>query len=80
VALKGYFGHLGPGAGAFEAVAAALAVRHGQLPPTLNHEHPDPLCPINVISSAAPLHHPSVLILAYDAHGQAAALVLGAAG
>jgi 3-oxoacyl-[acyl-carrier-protein] synthase II len=78
--MKSYFGHLGPGAGSLEAVAAVLAIRQGQVPRTLNYEHPDPLCPVNIAASPLPLRNPVALALAHDAGGQAAALLFGAAG
>ncbi len=34
-----------------EAVAAILAVRHDFVPPTLNHESPDPLCDLDYVAS-----------------------------
>ena len=55
-APKSYFGHLATAAGALETVVGVLALRHGLIPPTLNYEHPDPQCPINVIhGQPAPL-------------------------
>jgi len=75
---KSYFGHLGPAAGALEAVMCALALRAELIPPTLNYERPDPLCPVNVVSGKpAPLERPTALVLAHTPHGQAAAVVLG---
>ncbi len=79
-APKSYFGHLGAAAGALEAVLAVLAFEHGLVPPTLNYEHPDPQCPINVVrGEPLPIVRPSVLILSHSPHGQAVALVLGGA-
>jgi 3-oxoacyl-[acyl-carrier-protein] synthase II len=40
--VKPATGHLVAAAGALNAAVAALAVRHGVAPPTLNLEHPDP--------------------------------------
>jgi 3-oxoacyl-[acyl-carrier-protein] synthase II len=39
--VKPATGHLGAGAGALNLAVAALAVHHGQVPPTLNLEDPD---------------------------------------
>ena len=41
--------HLGAASGSLETVLCILALLHGQVPPTLNYEHPDPQCPIHVI-------------------------------
>jgi 3-oxoacyl-[acyl-carrier-protein] synthase II len=43
-AVKSMTGHLLGAAGAFGVMAAALAVRHGVVPPTINLETPDPAC------------------------------------
>ena len=42
--VKSMTGHLLGGAGALGAMAAALAVRHGVIPPTINLDHLDPAC------------------------------------
>jgi 3-oxoacyl-[acyl-carrier-protein] synthase II len=42
--VKAATGHLGAGAGALNAAVAALAVRHGAVPPTLHLDHVDPEC------------------------------------
>jgi 3-oxoacyl-[acyl-carrier-protein] synthase II len=79
-APKSYFGHLGAAAGALEAVLGVLAFAQGLVPPTLNYEHPDPQCPINVVhAKPLPISRPSVLILSHSPNGQALALVLGGA-
>lgn len=39
---KSMTGHLLGAAGAIEAIATLLAVKHGIIPPTINHEHVDP--------------------------------------
>ena len=77
-APKSYFGYLGAAAGALETVLGVLAFAHGSVPPTLNYEHPDPQCPINVIhGSPLPVQRPPALILSHSPNGQAVAIVLG---
>ena len=77
-APKSYFGHLGAGAGSLEAALSVLSLEHGQVPPTLNYEQPDPQCPINVIHGRPmPLGRPTALILSHTRHGQAMAVVVG---
>jgi 3-oxoacyl-[acyl-carrier-protein] synthase II len=39
---KSMTGHLLGAAGAIEAIACILAVKHDIVPPTINHETPDP--------------------------------------
>jgi 3-oxoacyl-[acyl-carrier-protein] synthase II len=48
-ALKSYFGHCGAGSGAVELAGSILALRHGEIPATLNYETPDPRCSLNVV-------------------------------
>jgi 3-oxoacyl-[acyl-carrier-protein] synthase II len=46
---KSQFGHLLGAAGAVEAVVCVLAIREGLLPATINYEHPDPDCDLDVV-------------------------------
>ena len=49
-APKGALGHLLGAAGAVEAVATLLSVRHGVIPPTLNLENQDPRVQLDVVT------------------------------
>jgi 3-oxoacyl-[acyl-carrier-protein] synthase II len=76
-ALKSYFGDLAAGSGAVELIGSVLALIHGQLPPTLNYDQPDPACPINVShGSLQPIDKPAAIALNQSNTGQAAAVVL----
>jgi 3-oxoacyl-[acyl-carrier-protein] synthase II len=46
-------GHLIGAAGAVEAVALALSLHEGVLPPTINLTHPDPECDLDYIPNTA---------------------------
>ncbi len=46
-------GHTLGAAGAIEAAATLLALRHGILPPTANYTGPDPACDLDVIPNQA---------------------------
>jgi 3-oxoacyl-[acyl-carrier-protein] synthase II len=78
-APQGHFGNLEAAAGAVEMAASLLAFEHGQIPPTLNYESPDPECPANVVHGVpAPLGPPTALLLNRSNVGTAAALILRA--
>ena len=51
--IKSMVGHLIGAAGAVEAVALALTLRHGALPPTINYNVPDPTIPLDVVPNVA---------------------------
>lgn len=78
-APKSFFGHLGAGGGAVEALVSVLALQHGQVPVTLNYEQQDPECPVNVIRDQ-PLSDAkgAALLLNQASTGQAAAVVIAA--
>src|SRR5918992_563344 len=46
---KSMMGHCFGAAGAIEAQMAALAIHHGVIPPTINYEHPDPVCDLDYV-------------------------------
>lgn len=50
---KSMHGHTLGAAGAIEAVATVLALRHGLLPPTANFLEPDPECDLDVVPNQA---------------------------
>lgn len=77
IAPKSYFGNLGAGAGAVEMVASLLAMGKGVLPASLNYEHPDPECPVNVVhGETRPIQKKALLLLNQGRAGQAVATTL----
>ena len=50
---KSMTGHLLGAAGAVELIACVLAIAHNVLPPTINHEEPDPECRIDCVPNEA---------------------------
>jgi 3-oxoacyl-[acyl-carrier-protein] synthase II len=50
---KSMTGHLLGAAGGLESAIAALVVRHGILPPTINYENPDPECDLDYTPNVA---------------------------
>ena len=50
---KSVTGHCFGAAGAVEAMMCVLAVNEGVLPPTINYEHPDPVCDLDYVPNEA---------------------------
>ena len=50
---KSMTGHLLGAAGGVEVIAAALALHHGIVPPTINLNEPDPACDLNYTPNKA---------------------------
>ncbi len=50
---KSMTGHLLGAAGGVEAIACIEAIRHGQIPPTINYEFPDPECNLEYVPNIA---------------------------
>jgi 3-oxoacyl-[acyl-carrier-protein] synthase II len=76
-ALKSYFGSFDAGAGAVELAGSILALRHGALPRTLNYEHPDPDCRLNIVrGEPLRLRNSTAVSVNRTAMGQSVAAVL----
>ena len=76
-APKSYFGNLGAAGGAMELAVSVLSFTAGLVPPTLNYEHPDPECPVQVIhGEPMACGDASALAVNWTSIGQAAAMVV----
>jgi 3-oxoacyl-[acyl-carrier-protein] synthase II len=77
--IKAHMGHTMGAAATLEAIMCLLAARHGQIPPTLNYEEPDPHCDLDCVPNAVRQHRPRVsLSTSLGFGGCNAALVLAA--
>ena len=50
---KSMTGHMMGAAGGLEAAVCALALAAGEIPPTINYEHPDPTCDLDYVPNVA---------------------------
>src|SRR5436190_24090109 len=64
--IKGAIGNPFAAAGPMQVACAALGVKHGIVPPTVNWQRPDPACPLNLSKTPRWLACRRVMI---DAHG-----------
>jgi 3-oxoacyl-[acyl-carrier-protein] synthase II len=77
--IKSMIGHTLGSAGALQTVACALALRRGAIPPTINYEHPDPDCDLDVVPNTARDHRVKVAVInAAGFSGKNSALVIQA--
>ncbi len=77
---KSMIGHTISAAGAIEAVFTLLSLRHGRLPPTINHEMPDPALPVDCVPNVArDANVTHAISNSFGFGGQNVCLVLGAA-
>lgn len=76
-ATKSMLGHTMGAAGAMSALAAALTLRDGLIPPTINHEFPDPECDLDYVPNRARRAEANVaLVNAFGFGGQNVVLVM----
>jgi len=75
---KSMIGHPMGGAGAIEALACVLSLYEGIIHPTINLEHPDPLCDLDYVpGEARRVQVETALSNSFGLGGQNACLVLG---
>jgi 3-oxoacyl-[acyl-carrier-protein] synthase II len=75
--IKSMVGHLIGAAGAVEAVALALSLHAGVLPPTINQTHPDPDCDLDYVpNNAREVPVRTAVSTSFGFGGQNAALVM----
>ncbi len=74
--IKGAIGNPLGAAGAIQVGCAALGIRYGIVPPTVNWEHPDPACQLNLSSKTRQLLHENTLVNAHGLSGTNTCLLL----
>ncbi len=73
---KSMLGHLIAAAGVVELVISVMALRRGIIPPTINYQHPDPVCDLDYVpNSAREVRFRHVLSNSFGFGGQNIALV-----
>lgn len=78
VSIKGAVGHLMGAAGAVEGMAAILATMHDCVPPTRNHDAPDPECDLDYVPhTARDIRVRTVLSNSFAFGGSNACLIVG---
>ncbi len=76
--IKSMIGHTMGAASALEAVACTLAIQTNRIPPTINHETPDPECPIDCVPNRSRSHEVKIALNnSFAFGGNNACLVLG---
>jgi 3-oxoacyl-[acyl-carrier-protein] synthase II len=76
--IKSMLGHTMGAASAIEAIACALAVQTGWIPPTINYEEPDPDCGLDIVPNVARKVDPRIALNnAYAFGGNNACLCVG---
>ena len=59
---KSMTGHMFGASGAVEAMASALTIHHGVIPPTINYEEPDPDCDLDYVPNEPREHEVKVAL------------------
>jgi 3-oxoacyl-(acyl-carrier-protein) synthase len=76
VSLKGAIGNPLAAAGSIQVASAALSLKTGRIPPTVNWETPDPDCPLNLGTSARDIGCTVALVNAHGLCGTNASMIL----
>lgn len=74
--IKGAIGTALGASGPIQTASTALSLHHGLLPPTVNWDHPDPACPLNLCSQPRRLPVRVAVVNSHGLSGSNSALVL----
>ena len=67
--IKSMLGHTMGAAAALESIACCLAIKYGEIPPTINFENPDPLCDLDVVPNNSRRQEVNVVLNTSQAFG-----------
>jgi 3-oxoacyl-[acyl-carrier-protein] synthase II len=74
---KSMIGHLAAAAGSVEMIATILSMQNNFIPPTINYEHPDPDCDLDIVPVTGREHEINIAISnSFGLGGQNACLVI----
>ncbi len=76
VAIKSSIGNIGAAGGAVEMIASLMAMKHGRLFVALNHETPDPECPVFLPSDGSVEAGSTFINLSVTPQGQASGILV----
>ena len=76
VAVKSYCGNIGAAGGVVEMIASLMAMKHGSLFAALNHETPDPECPIMLPANGSTAPGSTFINLSVTPQGQASGILI----
>jgi 3-oxoacyl-[acyl-carrier-protein] synthase II len=76
VAMKSYCGNIGAAGGVVEMIASLMALKAGNLFAALNHETPDPECPISMPSNGSTASGSTFINLSVTPQGQASGILV----
>jgi 3-oxoacyl-[acyl-carrier-protein] synthase II len=76
VAVKSFCGNIGAAGGVVEMIASLMAMKHGSLFAALNHETPDPECPIMLPANCSTAPGSAFINLSVTPQGQASGILI----
>jgi 3-oxoacyl-[acyl-carrier-protein] synthase II len=76
VAMKSYCGNIGAAGGVVEMIASLMALKHGSLFTALNHETPDPECPVTLPRNGSTAPGAAFINLSVTPQAQASGILI----
>lgn len=73
---KGHLGNSGAAVATLDLAASLLGLQHGQIPPTLHCDHPDPACNLHVVRETTSASNGTVMNVNFTRFGQASTVIV----